>query len=244
MVLVFCHDAGFTLGVWCNLEMMIMKRVHTALVAAAVAAAGATGAAAAVTGYADAAAFSAATSSLATENFNDSSKFAYTGSVPITYPGFSITRSNPTSNVADNRVDRGSRDLNFNSTGQVYAITDKSTVLTLHFNMPITAFGATFAGFNNFDQSRIVVGRDLVNPGPSTFLGQRFFGLVSDTPFDSLNFSSFNTETAVSDIFSFDDALFGNAIAPGVPEPASWAMLITGFGVIGTVMRRRRALVA
>jgi PEP-CTERM motif len=25
-----------------------------------------------------------------------------------------------------------------------------------------------------------------------------------------------------------------------VPEPASWAMLITGFGIIGATMRRRR----
>jgi hypothetical protein len=28
--------------------------------------------------------------------------------------------------------------------------------------------------------------------------------------------------------------------APGVPEPASWAMMITGFGTIGLVMRRRQ----
>jgi hypothetical protein len=27
----------------------------------------------------------------------------------------------------------------------------------------------------------------------------------------------------------------------GIPEPASWAMLITGFGLVGSVVRRRRA---
>jgi hypothetical protein len=46
---------------------------------------------------------------------------------------------------------------------------------------------------------------------------------------------------------------FGSAIADnfgnggpvgGVPEPASWAMLIAGFGLAGTAMRRRRALAA
>ena len=31
---------------------------------------------------------------------------------------------------------------------------------------------------------------------------------------------------------------------PGVPEPASWAMLIAGFGLTGAAMRRRRAAVA
>ena len=30
----------------------------------------------------------------------------------------------------------------------------------------------------------------------------------------------------------------------GVPEPTSWAMLITGFGVVGAAARRRRAVVA
>ena len=31
---------------------------------------------------------------------------------------------------------------------------------------------------------------------------------------------------------------------PGVPEPASWAMLVGGFGLLGGMMRRRRALSA
>ena len=32
--------------------------------------------------------------------------------------------------------------------------------------------------------------------------------------------------------------------APGVPEPASWAMLIAGFSLTGAAMRRRRAVAA
>lgn len=30
----------------------------------------------------------------------------------------------------------------------------------------------------------------------------------------------------------------------GVPEPGSWAMLITGFGLVGALLRRRRAAIA
>lgn len=37
--------------------------------------------------------------------------------------------------------------------------------------------------------------------------------------------------------------ILGSAYEP-VPEPASWAMLIVGFGVVGAVMRRRRTLLA
>lgn len=31
---------------------------------------------------------------------------------------------------------------------------------------------------------------------------------------------------------------------PGIPEPATWAMLILGFGLVGSAARRRRALTA
>ncbi|WP_017668364.1 PEPxxWA-CTERM sorting domain-containing protein [Sandarakinorhabdus sp. AAP62] len=49
--------------------------------------------------------------------------------------------------------------------------------------------------------------------------------------------------------FEFDD--FAATLAPGldpdvsgVPEPASWAMLIAGFGLVGAVSRRRRVTLA
>ena len=39
----------------------------------------------------------------------------------------------------------------------------------------------------------------------------------------------------------FDDITFGTDIpGPAVPEPATWAMLITGFGLVGFAARRRR----
>ena len=34
----------------------------------------------------------------------------------------------------------------------------------------------------------------------------------------------------------------GGVVGGGVPEPATWAMMITGFGLIGMAMRRRRVL--
>ena len=42
----------------------------------------------------------------------------------------------------------------------------------------------------------------------------------------------------------FDDVTFGSEIPGGgdnaVPEPATWAMMLMGFGVVGSAMRRRR----
>jgi hypothetical protein len=42
----------------------------------------------------------------------------------------------------------------------------------------------------------------------------------------------------------FDDLTFGSLQPGGVPEPASWAMLIAGFGLVGAAARRRRAVAA
>ena len=42
--------------------------------------------------------------------------------------------------------------------------------------------------------------------------------------------------------FSIDTE--GLTVTPGVPEPASWAMMIAGFGLLGMTMRRRRTAVS
>ncbi|WP_409049594.1 PEPxxWA-CTERM sorting domain-containing protein [Sandarakinorhabdus sp.] len=41
--------------------------------------------------------------------------------------------------------------------------------------------------------------------------------------------------------FGWDDVTIGTG---AVPEPASWAMLIAGFGLVGAAARRRRAIAA
>ncbi len=42
---------------------------------------------------------------------------------------------------------------------------------------------------------------------------------------------------------AYDNITFGS-VTPGVPEPASWAMLIAGFGLVGAAQRRRTSAVA
>lgn len=42
--------------------------------------------------------------------------------------------------------------------------------------------------------------------------------------------------------FALDDIAFGTTNPGGVPEPASWSLMIGGLGLTGALLRRRRAL--
>ena len=44
----------------------------------------------------------------------------------------------------------------------------------------------------------------------------------------------------VADQIVFDDVTFGSSTPGGVPEPAAWAMMLAGFGLVGGAMRRRQ----
>jgi len=53
------------------------------------------------------------------------------------------------------------------------------------------------------------------------------------------------TTGALTNLGNTDRALFGMAISPAaVPEPTSWALMIAGFALVGTTMRRRRVALA
>lgn len=44
----------------------------------------------------------------------------------------------------------------------------------------------------------------------------------------------------VANFIVFDDITFGSATPGAVPEPATWAMMLIGFGAMGTALRRSR----
>ena len=54
--------------------------------------------------------------------------------------------------------------------------------------------------------------------------------MANNTPFSS-TFSPRNFNGALT---------YSGGIPGGVPEPASWALMIGGFGLVGASMRRRR----
>jgi hypothetical protein len=49
---------------------------------------------------------------------------------------------------------------------------------------------------------------------------------------------SYNT---LENAYNYDVGVQFSAVATGVPEPVSWAMMVGGFGLTGAAMRRRRA---
>jgi len=61
---------------------------------------------------------------------------------------------------------------------------------------------------------------------------------IDPSGFDPNTVPNFNSPDADMNFWAFTG---GNAV---VPEPASWAMLIAGFGLVGAVARRRRVVAA
>lgn len=43
---------------------------------------------------------------------------------------------------------------------------------------------------------------------------------------------------------TWDDFTFDRAVPGGVPEPAAWALLLSGFGLVGALARRQRTVAA
>ena len=76
--------------------------------------------------------------------------------------------------------------------------------------------------------------------GSAGFGPGSFGGLIASDAIKSVRFTcEFNFDLACG----VYDVQFGN-LAGGVPEPATWAMMILGFGAAGLMIRRRKAVIA
>ena len=93
--------------------------------------------------------------------------------------------------------------------------------------------------------------------GTGNLLGSISLGLTASTcggeygagycPFEAVGVAFGGTAKSivfagVANYVVFDDITFGSVTPgePGVPEPATWAMMILGFGLVGYSARRRR----
>ena len=78
----------------------------------------------------------------------------------------------------------------------------------------------------------------------TTGLWQQFYTTWNSGSNTSVDLGLVNHNTAFSgNDFTLDDIAFG-VTRPGVPEPATWALMLTGFGLAGVALRRRRLVAA
>ena len=232
-------------------------RLFLSSIAAAVAITATGASATTVTTFSDRAAFGAALASASTEDFE-----AVTGEPdfihdPLVVGDLTLLITGATTphgkgyNAIDTRpfvLPVGGDEATFDANApgdstlvNVVLRADSADLFSIAFPAPITAFGADLGDFNNGARRTEVAisggGVDLPKTVPSPSLSGReviFFGLISGTPFTTVEFSAI----AGPDVFSVDNVTYGDASA--VPLPAPAALLLGGLAALGVVRRRRR----
>lgn len=116
-------------------------------------------------------------------------------------------------------------------------------LMAFNFSGTVNGLGAYS---NNIDYGRIRIfsGANLTG----TFLGEVFFGktsafggIASDTAIGSAQFTcDFNGDLKCG-VYDIQFGKFAPPPTGGVPEPATWALMILGFGAAGAAIRRRRS---
>jgi len=129
----------------------------------------------------------------------------------------------------------------------LYGLSNHSTAVGASFNFGHADAGDALVFFirdlstgNNF-YSKTSLNADLFNHAYATPYGGGDFGIPAGTfvAFEDIlggGDKDYNDET-----FVFQNV---RDTKGGVPEPATWAMMLTGFGAAGAMMRRRRAAFA
>ncbi|HEY0446857.1 MAG TPA: PEPxxWA-CTERM sorting domain-containing protein [Allosphingosinicella sp.] len=195
-------------------------------------------AASAIIVYTDRAAFGAAAGFLQTETFNGFTSDTSFQTAALDVGAFTLAGFGPS------QFDRNFIDIppplappfDIDGTAVVNAVTHTSSGFDIFFDSPISAFGADFAALQNgFARTQIIVAGQSLQPPVQAADTLQFYGFTSDTAFTSVRFIGTGLNDSITDGFSMDNVSFG-----GVPEPATWLMMIGGFGMIGGALRRRR----
>ena len=133
---------------------------------------------------------------------------------------------------------------------------DSDTTFTTRFTADsgylVSLLGFDMASFLSAGQT--IQGFTIRDVGANTVLFSQGSTFISGATHNSFSFNGVRANTlelvvnltglgGVSDDIGLDNVRFSQALAtPGIPEPATWAMMILGFGATGAVIRRRAAL--
>lgn len=208
-------------------------KISTRLIAACLASTVVASAAQAVTPtitYTDRAAFLAASGLTVFEGFEQDRPSAESQS----FGAFTVSETNGSNTVyldGDAGVSQGSKAAEMLDNGNsIFNIVFDSSIKSLGFdfvtsdNTTVTIGGATSTTLN------------LLAGIPT------FFGITSTDGFTTLTFDPSGAPFA----FGVDSLAYSGSLASVVspaPEPATWAMMIFGFGMTGAAMRRRKSAV-
>ena len=212
-----------------------MKCVKPLLVTCALFAAGSANAA--ITIYTSQAAFLAAVTAPAVDTFED---FSITGTTasPVTR---AVGTYGYTASAAQLFFGAGSNADHWLSTNSA----TNPIVLSL-FTGGVKGVGAFFFGSEidgSFKAGNINLsatdGSGTVNQSVIGATTGSFVGFVTDGAFSQIIVAS--VQPAVTSLWPTvnDLTLAGVAAAPGIPEPGTWALMIAGFGLVGSAMRRK-----
>lgn len=134
------------------------------------------------------------------------------------------------------------RSSSYPSAGAASLAINGGQPLSFAFASPVNAFGFSIRDFGTLSTTSLsLTVNGTTQSLLSNFLGSsgntHYFGVTDSSPFSSLTLSG----GVSGDIYYLDSISFGAAGAAGaVPEPASWAMMIGGFGMVGGMMRRQK----
>lgn len=190
----------------------------------------------------------AAYGSVVTEGFETAAQGFYSplelGALTITYatansgPGLSgVTTYNGFGNFYGfNTTPGGSQWLGFPDYLQSLA--------TFELDTPTHAFGFFTTGVQDVFTTSLTV--ELVDGSMMSFSlpintggGVSYFGLVDTVGFTKVIVSQSNLP-GYADAWGVDDISYTISDGSVVPEPATWAMLVSGLGAVGVAARRRR----
>jgi hypothetical protein len=119
----------------------------------------------------------------------------------------------------------------------IYALNSGSASLTSGGLFTLTSFqsvAGSFDGSANYTLLGFLNGLEIYRSTYSTAQGApTFLNPDASTAVDLVRFDVSGTVNSL-------DNIVVNAVAPAVPEPTTWAMMLLGFGGIGVVMRRHQ----
>lgn len=180
----------------------------------------------------------AGSSSLTLQNFD-----SFTAGNTLTSDGFVTYGSSVGTPLITNSFLTSTSPNGLGRTGVGFFLSTDQASFT--FSSAVTAFAIDINTFATANGSyRVVlsnggIGNSIFETFPGAGTGQ-FIGLTSVTPFTSVTLSAITGSS-----FTLDTLIYGSRAAiSGVPEPATWAMMILGFGAIGASLRIRRARAA